>query len=109
MQPTIAEGTTGRRGAAAPSLLPRMSAEHWIQSPLWDGFWMFAAIWGSTFVADGKVYCGNEDGELVILKAGREKEEIARVDFYTPIYGTPVVANNTLYVTTQTHIFAIGR
>lgn len=66
-------------------------------------------IWSSTLVADGKVYCGNEDGELVILKAGREKQLIGKVDFYTPVYCTPVVANNTLYVTTHTHIFAIGK
>jgi outer membrane protein assembly factor BamB len=66
-------------------------------------------IWSSTLVADGKVYCGNEDGELVILKAGREKQLIGKVDFYTPVYCSPVVANNTLYVTTHTHIFAIGK
>ena len=32
-----------------------------------------------------------------------------KVDFYTPVYCTPVVANNTLFVTTHTHIFAIGK
>lgn len=66
-------------------------------------------IWSSTLVADGKVYCGNEDGELVILKTGREKKLIGKVDFYTPVYCSPVVANNTLYVTTHSHIFAVGK
>lgn len=66
-------------------------------------------IWSSTLVADGKIYCGNEDGELVILKAGREKQLIGKVDFYTPVHCTPVVANNTLYVTTHTHLFSIGQ
>lgn len=66
-------------------------------------------IWSSTLVADGKLYVGNEDGELVILKAGPEKQLIGKVDFYTPVYCTPVVANNTLFVTTHTHIFAIGK
>lgn len=66
-------------------------------------------IWSSTLVADGKVYCGNEDGELVILKAGREKKLIGKVDFYTPVYCTPVAANNVLFVTTHTHIFAVGK
>ena len=66
-------------------------------------------IWSSTLVADGKLYCGNEDGELVILKAGREKQLIGKVDFYTPVYCTPVIANDTLYVTTHTHIFAVGK
>ena len=66
-------------------------------------------IWSSTLVADGKVFIGNEDGELVILKAGREKEEIALIDFFTPIYCSPVAANDTLYLATQTHMYAIGR
>jgi outer membrane protein assembly factor BamB len=66
-------------------------------------------IWSSTLVADGKVFIGNEDGELVILKAAREKELISVSDFYTPIYCSPIVANNTLFVTTQTHLYAIGK
>ncbi len=66
-------------------------------------------IWSSTLVADGKLYCGNEDGELVILKASREKQLIGKVEFYTPIYASPVVANNTLYVATMTHVFAVGK
>ncbi|NIV48431.1 MAG: hypothetical protein GWN46_17345, partial [Gammaproteobacteria bacterium] len=35
----------------------------------------FAAIWGSTFVADGKVYIGDEDGDIAVLKAGRDGGE----------------------------------
>ncbi|NNE93657.1 MAG: PQQ-binding-like beta-propeller repeat protein [Verrucomicrobiales bacterium] len=63
-------------------------------------------IWGSTLVVDGKVFLGNEDGEMIILKAGKEKEEIATVEYPAPIYSTPVVANGTLYVMTQTHLYA---
>lgn len=66
-------------------------------------------IWSSTLVADGKLYCGTEDGELVILKTGREKQLIGKIEFYTPIYCTPVVANDTLFVTTHTHLFAVGK
>ncbi len=66
-------------------------------------------IWSSTLVADGKLYCGNEDGELVILKAGREKQLIGKIDFFSPVYCSPVVANNSIFVATHTHIFAIGK
>lgn len=66
-------------------------------------------IWSSTLVADGKLYCGTEDGELVVLKAGREKQLIAKIEFYTPIYCSPVAANNTLYIATMTHLFAVGK
>ncbi len=66
-------------------------------------------IWSSTLVANGKVYCGNEDGELVILKADRKMELIGKPEFFTPIYCSPVVANNTLFVATMSHLFAIGQ
>lgn len=63
-------------------------------------------IWGSTLVVDGKVLLGNEDGEMVILKAGKEYEELNIVEYPAPIYSTPIVANGTLYVMTQTHLYA---
>ncbi|MEO6246784.1 MAG: PQQ-binding-like beta-propeller repeat protein [Opitutaceae bacterium] len=66
-------------------------------------------IWSSTLVADGKVYCGTEDGELIVLAAAREKKVLNKIDFYTPIYGTPVIANDTLFVATITHLYAIGK
>ncbi|MDF1753102.1 MAG: PQQ-binding-like beta-propeller repeat protein [Verrucomicrobiales bacterium] len=72
---------------------------------LWDHD-TFSHIWGSTLVVDGKVFLGNEDGELVVLKHGREKEELATISYPAPIYSTCVVANNTLYVMTQTHLYA---
>jgi outer membrane protein assembly factor BamB len=66
-------------------------------------------IWSSTLVADGKVYCGTEDGELVVLKAGRERQLLGKVEFYTPIYSSPVIANDTLFVATNTHLFVISK
>jgi outer membrane protein assembly factor BamB len=66
-------------------------------------------IWGSTLVADGKVYVGNEDGEFLILAASKEKKEIFRTQLGAPIYSTPVVANDALYVASNRHLFAIRK
>lgn len=66
-------------------------------------------IWGSTLVADGKVHVGTEDGELIILKAGRTLEELATVSFLGPIYSSPVAANGTLYIQTQSHLYAFRK
>jgi outer membrane protein assembly factor BamB len=63
-------------------------------------------IWGSTLVADGKIYVGTEDGEVHILKEGRELKELGLVGFDVPIYSSLVVANGTLYIQTQTHLYA---
>ncbi len=66
-------------------------------------------IWGSTLVADGKVYLPNEDGQLVVLAATKEKKELATIEFFTPIYSSPVVANDVLYIATQTHLYALKK
>ena len=69
-----------------------------------------AHIWGSTLVADGKVYIGNEDGDFFIFAASKEKKLLnggAPIHFNAPIYATPVVANGVLYLGTQTHLYAL--
>ena len=67
-------------------------------------------IWGSTLVADGKVFVGNEDGYMTILPHGRtlDPKKVVEIDMVSPIYASPVVANGVLYVQTHTHLFAIA-
>jgi outer membrane protein assembly factor BamB len=67
---------------------------------------MKAHMWGSTLVADGKVYVGDEDGDFVVLAASKEKKVISETNLNAPLYGTPVVANGVLYVQTNSHLFA---
>jgi outer membrane protein assembly factor BamB len=67
---------------------------------------MKAHVWGSTLVADGKVYVGDEDGDLVVFADSKEKKVISTTNLGAAIYSTPIVANGTLYVGTQTHLFA---
>ena len=64
-------------------------------------------IWGSTLVADGKVYVGTEDGDVIILGADKTLKVIKRINTRAPVYSSPIVANGTLYVATQTHLYAI--
>ncbi|MBI4663471.1 MAG: PQQ-binding-like beta-propeller repeat protein [Verrucomicrobia bacterium] len=67
---------------------------------------MKAHIWGSTLVADGKVYIGDEDGDFAILAASKEKKLLSETNLPAPVYSTPVVANGTIYVTCNTHLYA---
>ncbi|MEM1084871.1 MAG: PQQ-binding-like beta-propeller repeat protein [Verrucomicrobiota bacterium] len=76
-------------------------------NPLWKHETM-SRIWGSTLVADGKVFLPTEDGELHILAADREKKELGVIAFDAPIYSSPIVANDVLYIATMTHLYAIG-
>ena len=74
--------------------------------------WMydtFAAIWGSPLVADGKVYMGDEDGDVIVLRAAREMEELAEMNLRNAIYGAPVAANGVLFINTRNQLFALQR
>jgi outer membrane protein assembly factor BamB len=69
---------------------------------------MQAHIWGSAFVVDGKVFIGDEDGDLLVFEVNKEKKILNEVNMGAPILATPVVANGTLFVNTQTHLYAIA-
>lgn len=64
-------------------------------------------IWGSTMVADGRVYVGSRRGDFWILAAGRTKKVLAEVRLHSPISGTSTVANGVLYITTMDKLYAI--
>jgi outer membrane protein assembly factor BamB len=70
---------------------------------------MKAHMWGSTFVADGKCYVGDEDGDVVILAATKELKVLSEVNMGSPVYSTAIVANGTMYIGSQTHLFAIAK
>ena len=67
---------------------------------------MKAHMWSSTLVADGKVYVGDEDGDLAIMVAGKEKKVLSETNLGTPVYSTPIVANGTIYIASNTHLYA---
>lgn len=67
----------------------------------------FAAIWGSPFVADGKVYIGDEDGDVAILRHGRELEELGEYHMGAAVYTTPVAQNGVLYILTRNRLYAL--
>ena len=81
---------------------------------------MLAAAWGSPLIVDGKVYIGDEDGDVSIfpLTADREiailevdgefKPGIDEINMGNSVYSTPIVANNILYIANKTHLFAIA-
>jgi outer membrane protein assembly factor BamB len=67
-----------------------------------------AHVWGSTLVADGKVYIGDEDGDLMVFEASKEKRLLSTTNLGAPVYSTPVAANGVLYISSNTHLFAFG-
>lgn len=79
-----------------------------------EHFWTydaFAAIWGSAYVADGKVYLGDEDGDIAVLKAGKGKdgqpELLGEYNVGSAVYTTPVARDGVLYIMSRNTLFAL--
>jgi len=75
--------------------------QHWTHD-------MFAAAWSSPMLVEGKVYIGDEDGDVTIFKHGPEMEIIAEVNMGNSVYSTPVVANGVMYISNKSTLFAIA-
>lgn len=67
-----------------------------------------SAVWGSPMAIDGKVYLGDEDGDVLVFEAGRQEKLIATNGMGSNVYSTPVPANGTLFVTNRNQLFAIA-
>ena len=69
---------------------------------------MLAAVWGSALVADGKVYLGDEDGDVVVLQAGKEKKVLAEMNMGSSVYCSPVPAGGTLFIANRNQVYALA-
>lgn len=69
---------------------------------------LLAAVWGSPLIADGKVYLGTQDGDVVVFEHAPKFKLLATNGMEGAVYGSPVVAGGVLYISTATHLFAIG-
>ena len=85
---------------------------HWVYD-------MLAAAWGSPVIVEEKVYIGDEDGDVAIFRHSADPNVAMKDDdgdlvpFYgelnmgNSVYSTPIVADNVLYISNRTHLFAI--
>ncbi len=69
---------------------------------------VFAAVWGSPFVVDGKVYLGDEDGDIVVMQQGKEKKVLAEINMGSAVYGTVVPAHGALIINNRNQLFSLA-
>src|SRR5438270_543166 len=84
---------------------------HCLDAKTGQEYWthdMFAAVWGSTLVVDGKVYLGDEDGDVTILQAGKEKKVLGEMNMGSAVYATPVPAHGALFLNNRNQLFALA-
>jgi outer membrane protein assembly factor BamB len=62
----------------------------------------------SPVAADGKIYISGEDGEIVVITAGRDQRHVATNPMGEPLMATPALSNGVMYVRSSRSLFAIG-
>jgi outer membrane protein assembly factor BamB len=63
----------------------------------------------SPVAADGKIYLSNEDGEMLVIKAGAAFEHLATNTMGDLLMATPALSEGVMYVRSARSLFAIGR
>jgi outer membrane protein assembly factor BamB len=63
----------------------------------------------SPVAADGKIYLSSEDGEMLVVAAGREFKHIATNALGELLMATPALSQGVMYVRASESLFAIGR
>jgi outer membrane protein assembly factor BamB len=62
----------------------------------------------SPVAADGRLYLSNEDGEMLVVAAGREFRLIATNSMGELLMATPAIANGVMFVRSSASLFAVG-
>ena len=80
---------------------PETGKVHWTYD-------MLATVWGGPLLADGKIYIGDEDGDMAVFELAEQMNLLAEINMGDSVYGSPIAVGNTLYVNTRSHLFAIS-
>lgn len=65
-------------------------------------------IWGSLLLAGDRLYVGNEDGGMTVLRVGRRKEVLGQMAMDAPIYSAAAQSGDSLFVVTSTRLYLIA-
>ena len=61
----------------------------------------------SLVAADGKIYCTSEDGDVFVIKAGPEYEELAKNSMGEVVMATPAISDGLIIVRGGKNVYAI--
>jgi hypothetical protein len=66
------------------------------------------AIWGCLLLAGDRLYVGNDEGTMTVLRAGRRKELLAQIEMDAPLYSRPALVGDALYLATAHRLYLIA-
>lgn len=65
-------------------------------------------FFSSPAAGDGKIFCGSQQGDLIVLKAGEKFEQLSATKLDSPINASPAIGDGRLYVRTEKMLWCIG-
>ncbi len=65
-------------------------------------------FFSSPVSGDGKIYCGSQTGEVVVVKAGPQFQQLSASKLDGPINATPAIGDGRLYVRTAAMLWCVG-
>ncbi len=66
------------------------------------------AIWGCLLLAGDRLYVGNVEGRMTVLRAGRRKELLAQIEMDAPLYSRPAPIGDGLLLATARRSYLIA-
>ncbi len=67
------------------------------------------AYWSSPIYADGLIYCFSQEGHVLVFKADRTFEMVAKNKLDDGSNASPAVAGNSLIVRSKSHVYRIAK
>ncbi|MCW5978732.1 MAG: PQQ-binding-like beta-propeller repeat protein [Bryobacteraceae bacterium] len=80
---------------------PETGKPYWVHD-------LLAAVWASPIVIADKVYIGDEDGDVVVMQASKEKKVIGEMNMGSSVYSTVVPANGALFIANRNQLYKIA-
>ena len=77
---------------------------HWSERAVRSG-----KFFGSPVAANGKIYCAEARGTIVVLRGDGEFEKLAENDLGEQCHSTPAIANGVMYVRTYQTLYSISK
>ncbi len=65
-------------------------------------------FFSSPVAGDGKIFCGSQQGDLIILKAGDKFEQLSATKLDSPIAATPAIGGERVFVRTEKSLYCLG-
>ena len=84
---------------------------HCLDAATGEHLWKYEAndaIWGCLLVAGDRLYVGNAEGLMTVLRAGRRKELLAQIEMDAPLYTRPAAVGDSLYLASASRLYLIA-